>query len=121
MASSAAMSPLDVSTATPLDSAAAFDVLLRDLDEDRREVLVAIARKSSGRQSVTFHELLEIAMCHGWVDTQTRRIDDERYAIRYVRRRTGSNWSPRNREIARRLRADDRLTAAGIASLPPDL
>ena len=30
-------------------------------------------------------------MCHGWVDTQTRRIDDERYAIRYVRRRPGSN------------------------------
>ena len=65
------MSPLDVSSATPLDSAGAFDRLLRDLDEDRREVIVAIARKASGRQTVTFHELLEIAMCHGWVDTQT--------------------------------------------------
>jgi uncharacterized protein YdeI (YjbR/CyaY-like superfamily) len=115
------MSPLDVSSAIPLDSALAFDHLLRGVDEDRREVIVAIARKTSGRQSVTFHELLEIAMCHGWVDTQTRRIDDERYAIRYVRRRPGSNWSPRNREIARRLRAGGRLTAAGIVSLPPDL
>ena len=115
------MSPLDVSSATSLESAAAFDRLLRDIDEDRREVIVAIARKSSGRQSVTFHELLEVAMCHGWVDTQTRRIDDERYAIRYVRRRPGSNWSSRNREIAQRLRADGRLTASGIASLPPDL
>jgi uncharacterized protein YdeI (YjbR/CyaY-like superfamily) len=115
------MSPLDVSSASPLDSAGAFDRLLRDVDEDRREVVVAIARKASGRQSVTFHELLEIAMCHGWVDTQTRRIDDDRYAIRYVRRRPGSNWSDRNRVIARRLRAEGRLTASGIASLPPDL
>ena len=115
------MGPPDTSTATPLDSAAAFDRLLVDLAEDRREVIVAIARKTSGRQTVTFHELLETAMCHGWVDTQTRRIDDERYAIRYVRRRPGSNWSARNREIARRLRASGRLTAAGIASLPPDL
>ena len=114
------MSQMDVSSATALDSAGAFDRLLRDLD-DRREVIVAIARKASGRQSVTFHELLEIAMCHGWVDTQTRRIDDDRYAIRYVRRRPGSNWSDRNRVIARRLRAEGRLTALGIASLPPDL
>ena len=112
---------MDASSATPLDSAVAFDLLLRDLDEDRREVVVAIARKASGRQSVAFHELLEIAMCHGWVDTQTRRIDDDRYAIRYVRRRPGSNWSDRNRVIARRLRAGGRLTAPGIASLPPDL
>ena len=115
------MSPLDVSTAISLDSPAAFDRLLLDLPDDRRELIVAIARKASGRQTVTFHELLEIAMCHGWVDTQTRRIDDQRYAIRYVRRRPRSSWSARNRVIARRLRADGRLTAAGIASLPPDL
>jgi uncharacterized protein YdeI (YjbR/CyaY-like superfamily) len=115
------MSPLDVSGAMPLDSAEAFDRVLTDMADDRREVIVAIARKVSGRQTVTFHELLEIAMCHGWVDTQTRRIDDAHYAIRYVRRRPGSNWSDRNRIIARRLRADGRLTAAGLASLPPDL
>src|SRR6478672_11420344 len=115
------MSSIDVSRAIPLDSANAFDRLLRDIDEDRREVIVAIARKASGRQTVAFHELLEIAMCHGWVDTQTRRIDDDRYAIRYVRRRLGSNWSDRNRVIARRLRAEGRLTAAGMASLPQDL
>jgi len=115
------MNSLDVSTAIPLDTAAAFDRLLVDLADDRREVVVAIAGKASGRQTVTFHELLETAMCHGWVDTQTRRIDDERYAIRYVRRRPGSNWSERNRAVARRLLADGRLIAAGIASLPPDL
>ncbi len=112
---------MDVSSAIPLDSGEAFDRLLADRADDRREVIVAIARKASGRQTVAFHELLEIAMCHGWVDTQTRRIDDDHYAIRYVRRRPGSNWSARNRAIARRLRADGRLTASGIASLPPDL
>jgi uncharacterized protein YdeI (YjbR/CyaY-like superfamily) len=115
------MSPLDVSSAIPLDTAEAFDRLLAELPDDRREVMVAIARKASGRQTVTFHELLETAMCHGWVDTQTRRMDDTRYAVRYVRRRPGSNWSDRNRAIARRLRADGRLTVAGFASLPPDL
>ena len=70
---------------------------------------------------MTFDELLETALCHGWVDTQTKSIDEERYAIRFVPRRPGSNWSPINREIARRLLYEDRMTPAGVAALPADL
>jgi len=47
-------------------------------------VAIAIYKKASGRQTVTFGELLETAFCHGWVDTQSKRIDDERYAIRFM-------------------------------------
>ena len=60
-------------------------------------------------------------MCHGWVDTQTKRIDVERYAIRYVPRRPGSNWSARNRATARRLVLEGRMTVAARGTLPPDL
>jgi uncharacterized protein YdeI (YjbR/CyaY-like superfamily) len=70
---------------------------------------------------VGFDALLETALCHGWVDTQTKRIDDERYAIRFVPRRAGSNWSALNRQLALRLLAEGRVTAAGIAVLPGDL
>ncbi len=115
------MSPLDTSTAIHIDEIGRFDDWLRRHGESEREVLVAIFKKSSGRQTVSFDDLLETAMIHGWVDTQTKRIDDERYAIRFVRRRPGSNWSETNRQIARRLLAEGRLTAAGIASLPDDL
>jgi uncharacterized protein YdeI (YjbR/CyaY-like superfamily) len=65
--------------------------------------------------------LQEVALCHGWVDTQTKHIDDERYAIRFVPRRPRSNWSEKNRAMARRLVADGRMTAAGTATLPGDL
>lgn len=88
---------------------------------DQQELIVAIYEKESGKQTVTFDELLETAMRHGWVDTQTKGIDDERYAIRYVPRRPGSNWSERNRELARRLIDEGRMTSAGEAVLPPDL
>ena len=115
------MSPLDVSEARPLATAGEFDRWLREHGATERELIVAIFKKASGRQTVTFDELLETALCHGWVDTQTKGIDDERYAIRFVPRRPGSNWSPTNREIARRLLRDGRMTAAGIALLPPDL
>ena len=88
---------------------------------EERELVVAIYKKASGKQTVSFDELLETAFCHGWVDTQTKSIDVERYAIRFVPRKPGSNWSARNREIVRRLLREGRLTPAGMASLPADL
>jgi uncharacterized protein YdeI (YjbR/CyaY-like superfamily) len=115
------MSTLDASRATPVASADEFDRWLRDHGASERERLVAIYKKASGRQTVTFDELLDIALCHGWVDTQTKGIDEQRYAIRFVPRRPGSNWSATNRERVRRLRDEGRVTAAGEATLPPDL
>ena len=115
------MSPLDVSKATPFSAASELDRWLREHGTTERELIVAIFKKASGRQTVTFDELLETALCHGLVDTQTKSIDDQRYAIRFVPRRPGSNWSPTNREIARRLVREDRMTPAGIAALPADL
>lgn len=114
------MALLDISDARPITSAGDFERLLREA-EGRPDLVVALYRKPSGKQTVPFHVLLETAMCHGWVDTQTKRIDDERYAIRYVPRRPGSNWSPRNRAIARRLVLEGRMTVAGQRTLPPDL
>jgi uncharacterized protein YdeI (YjbR/CyaY-like superfamily) len=115
------MSPLDVSQAAPVASAAELDRWLREHGATERERVVAIFKKASGRQTVTFDELLDTALCHGWVDTQTKSIDDERYAIRFVPRRPGSNWSATNRERVRRLLAQGRMTPAGRALLPDDL
>lgn len=98
-----------------------FDRWLKRHGSRKREVVVAIYKKASGKQTVTFDALLETALCNGWVDTQTKGIDEERYAIRFVPRRPGSNWSETNRRIARRLLEEGRMTPAGIATLPADL
>ena len=115
------MSPMDVSQAVPVASAGEFESWLAANGAAERERMVAIYKKASGRQTVTFDELLDVALCHGWVDTQTKGIDDERYAIRFVPRRPGSNWSATNREKVRRLLAEGRMTPAGQAVLPGDL
>ena len=115
------MSPMDVSQAVPVASAEEFDGWLAANGAAERERVVAIYKKASGRQTVTFDELLDVALCHGWVDTQTKGIDDERYAIRFVPRRPGSNWSATNRDKVRRLLAEGRTTPAGEAVLPGDL
>jgi uncharacterized protein YdeI (YjbR/CyaY-like superfamily) len=115
------MSPMDISQAVAVASADEFDRWLREHGASERERVLAIYKKASGRQTVTFDELLDVALCHGWVDTQTKGIDDERYAIRFVPRRAGSNWSATNRDRVRRLLAEGRMAPAGEALLPPDL
>lgn len=115
------MGPIDVTRAIPLADGADLDHWLVAQGSTEREVVVAIQNKRSGRQTVGLAQLQEIALCHGWVDTQTKRIDDTRYAIRFVPRRAGSHWSAKNREMARRLLADGRVVEAGRATLPDDL
>src|SRR5262245_37816471 len=113
--------PVNIDAAIPVARPTEFDAWLAENGSAAREVVVAIANKASGRQTVTLDELQEVALCHGWVDTQTRRIDEMRYAIRFVPRREHSNWSATNRDMARRMLAAGRVTPAGAAKLPPDL
>ncbi len=115
------MSPIDAARAIPTDTADDFDRWLERHGSSEPEVVVAIRKASSGTQTVTLLELQEVALCHGWVDTQTKRIDDERYAIRFVPRRPGSSWGPKNRAMARRLLDQGRVRPSGMATLPPDL
>jgi uncharacterized protein YdeI (YjbR/CyaY-like superfamily) len=112
---------MDVSRAVFMASETDFDAWLARHGSEDREVLVAINKQASGKQTVTLPALQEVALCHGWVDTQIQRIDDERYAIRFVPRRSRSNWSPTNRELARRLLEQQRIRPAGLATLPDDL
>jgi uncharacterized protein YdeI (YjbR/CyaY-like superfamily) len=115
------MSPVDVSRAVPIASAAEFDAWLAANGATERQVIVAIYKKTSGRQTVTVDALQEVALCHGWIDSHGQRIDEERWALRFAPRRPGSNWSALNRSRVRQLLEEGRMTPAGEAVLPDDL
>lgn len=89
--------------------------------ESKTEVWLILYKKSSGRQVFSPGEALEEAMCHGWIDSLVKSIDDERFATRFTPRRKHSNWSESNLRLARRLLAEGRMTEAGLAVLPEEL
>lgn len=72
------------------------------------ELWVGFHKRGSGRPSITWPESVDQALCFGWIDGVRRRIDDERYAIRFTPRRTGSTWSNIN------LRRVEELTRLGL-------
>ncbi len=98
-----------------------FAAWLAEHGADRKEIWVLIYKKASGKQTVTYAQLVEVALCHGWIDGTMKSLDAERYAQRFSPRRKRSNWTDANRAIARRLLAEGCMTAAGRAALPGDL
>jgi uncharacterized protein YdeI (YjbR/CyaY-like superfamily) len=115
------VSRLDLRRAIAIDAPDDLDAWLERNGDAHREVVVSVVKAGTGRATVTLLQLQEVALSHGWVDTQTKRIDDERYAIRFVPRTARSTWGPKNRAMARRMLDEGRIRAAGLASLPEDL
>jgi len=83
---------------------------------DAPELLVGYYKKGSGRASMTWPESVDEALCFGWIDGIRRRIDDERYSIRFTPRRARSVWSAVNIRRAGELIAEGRMTPAGLAA-----
>jgi uncharacterized protein YdeI (YjbR/CyaY-like superfamily) len=77
---------------------------------------VGYYKKATGKQSVTWEDTVEEALCYGWIDGIRISRDDESYAIRFTPRKPKSVWSQRNIDLVDRLTADDRMKSAGLAA-----
>ncbi|HEU4920495.1 MAG TPA: YdeI/OmpD-associated family protein [Candidatus Limnocylindrales bacterium] len=77
------------------------------------EVYVGAWKKGTGRPSLTWEEIVDEALCFGWIDGVRRPVDGDRWAIRLTPRRKGSNWSDRNIGRVEALRAEGRMRPAG--------
>jgi uncharacterized protein YdeI (YjbR/CyaY-like superfamily) len=102
-------------------SAGEFQTWLEQFGDSAPEFWFAIHKKTSPLYSVSLDELVEVALCFGWVDVKGIRVDDELRGLRFTPRRPKSNWSEINRERARRLIAEGRMRPQGFARLPEDL
>ena len=80
---------------------------------DAAELWVGFYKARTGRRGVVYSEAVDEALCFGWIDTTVRRIDDDRYANRFVPRRPGSNWSEVNRRRFAELDRSGRVHEAG--------
>lgn len=64
---------------------------------------------------MAYEEMIEEALCFGWVDSRQVRLDDERSMLWFTPRRRGSGWSRSNKERVERLVAAGRMRSAGLA------
>jgi uncharacterized protein YdeI (YjbR/CyaY-like superfamily) len=93
---------------------------LRDwLDEHHEtadDLFVGAWKKSTGRPSLTWPEIVEEALCVGWIDSIRRSVPGDGWVIRLTPRRKGSIWSAVNVAKVAELRAAGRMRPAGEAA-----
>lgn len=78
------------------------------------ELVVGFYKTSSGRPSLTWPASVDQALCFGWIDGIRKRIDDERYTIRFTPRRPTSTWSAVNIRRVKELTKQGLMTPAGL-------
>lgn len=77
------------------------------------ELLVGFHKVDSGKPSMTWSESVDEALCFGWIDGVTRRVDDASYTVRFTPRKPTSIWSKVNIAKYQKLEAEGRMTPAG--------
>jgi len=65
---------------------------------------------------MTWPESVDEALCFGWIDGVRKRIDEERYTIRFTPRKKVSTWSAINIRRATELTALGRMKPTGLAA-----
>jgi len=85
-------------------------------NSDETRVRVIRYKKHTGKSSPIYQDLLDEAICFGWIDTTVRRLDDERYTTDFMKRTKKSTWSNNTQKYARRLIEEGLMTAAGLSS-----
>jgi uncharacterized protein YdeI (YjbR/CyaY-like superfamily) len=80
-------------------------------------VWIKIAKKDAGIESVRYPEVLDSALCFGWIDGRREALDERWFLQRYTPRRSRSRWSRINREKAQLLIEGGRMRRSGLGEV----
>ena len=98
-----------------------FRAWLEENHQSKKEIWLVQYKKAAKKPSINYVQAVEEALCFGWIDSTEKSIDPERYATRFSPRRSKSNWTETNKERARKMISEGKMTEAGLAALPADV
>jgi uncharacterized protein YdeI (YjbR/CyaY-like superfamily) len=98
------------------DDASAFRAWLEKNHATASELFVGYYKKHTDKFNYSWAETVDEALCFGWIDGIRKRIDDDRYMIRFTPRKPRSNWSEVNIKRVAELKKQGLMHAAGLAA-----
>lgn len=79
-----------------------------------QSVWVICHTKKSGLPAVSWSELVDEALCFGWIDSTRKTIDTHTFKQLFSRRKPNSTWSKINKEKVQQLIDSKLMSAAGL-------
>jgi uncharacterized protein YdeI (YjbR/CyaY-like superfamily) len=87
---------------------------LRKNHLSKKKIAVVVYKKHTGKSSPNHKELMEEAICFGWIDTTVNRLDHQKYLRHFVRRNNNSKWSNNTLSYALSLIKKGKMSSEGI-------
>src|SRR6187399_1406346 len=77
-------------------SKAEFYTWLKKNHTKETEVWVGMYKVATGKPSVKWNDIVDVALCFGWIDSVVYRINNESHMQRLTPRKKSSIWSAKN-------------------------
>jgi uncharacterized protein YdeI (YjbR/CyaY-like superfamily) len=74
-------------------------------------------KKHCGDRYVAYNDVVEEALCFGWIDSLPRRLDADRTMLWLAPRQPGSGWSKLNKERVERMITAGQMAPAGLTAI----
>lgn len=83
----------------------------------KQSVWLVFYTKSSKKESITWSDAVDVALCFGWIDSRKIKIDEETCHQFFSKRKKQSTWSKINKEKVQKLIDRKLMTQAGWDSV----
>jgi len=82
--------------------------------EKEKKIGLIVHKKHTGKKFPSHRELIEEAICFGWIDTTIRRLDENRFIRFFCKRNKNSKWSKNTISYAKKLIKEKRMNSVGL-------
>ena len=93
-----------------------FRAWLVEHHETATELWMGLHKKHVQPQGLTWAAAVREALCFGWIDSQSQRIDEDSVRQRWTPRRPNSIWSQINIDAVEEMTKAGRMLPAGLAA-----
>ena len=82
--------------------------------QSQSSVWVVCNTQKSNKPTVAWTELVDEALCFGWIDSTRKTIDETKFKQLFSKRKPRSTWSKINKDKIKKLTAEGLMTDAGL-------
>ncbi len=91
---------------------------LQDNHASAKECWVVMSRSKNPIGVLPYLDVVEEALCFGWIDSTLKSLPDGRLAQRLSPRRKKSHWTELNKQRCQDLESRGLMTSAGLKVIP---
>lgn len=100
---------MDINETVYFDNRSDWRAWLENNFEDSDEIWLVFPKKHTGKPSILYNDVVEEALCFGWIDSIRKRLDEGHSVQRFTPRNKKSHWSQANKERLRWLLKNNKV------------